>query len=71
MIVGAKLGLTSKAKQEQMNVDEPLYGWLSHDMHDTGEPLVCQIDSSSRVANPKSPFFSGKTYPVRMSRLRG
>ncbi|MEC7102407.1 MAG: 4-oxalocrotonate decarboxylase, partial [Actinomycetota bacterium] len=42
VIVGAKLGLTSKAKQEQMNVDEPLYGWLSHDMHiDTGEPLVC------------------------------
>jgi len=42
VIVGAKLGLTSKAKQKQMNVDEPLYGWLSHDMHiDTGEPLVC------------------------------
>jgi 2-oxo-3-hexenedioate decarboxylase len=31
-IVGAKLGLTSSAKQEQMNVDEPLYGWLTSDM---------------------------------------
>lgn len=27
-IVGAKLGLTSKAKQEQMGVEEPVFGWL-------------------------------------------
>jgi len=27
-IVGAKLGLTSRAKQTQMGVDEPIYGWL-------------------------------------------
>ena len=27
-IAGAKLGLTSKAKQEQMGVDEPAYGWV-------------------------------------------
>jgi 2-keto-4-pentenoate hydratase len=27
-VVAAKLGLTSRAKQEQMNVGEPLYGWL-------------------------------------------
>jgi 2-oxo-3-hexenedioate decarboxylase len=31
-IVGAKLGLTSKAKQERMQVSEPLYGWLTSDM---------------------------------------
>jgi len=31
-VVGAKLGLTSRAKQERMNVDEPLYGWLTSDM---------------------------------------
>jgi 2-oxo-3-hexenedioate decarboxylase len=31
-IVGAKLGLTSRAKQQRMNVDEPLYGWLTSDM---------------------------------------
>jgi 2-keto-4-pentenoate hydratase len=24
----AKLGLTSRAKQQQMGVDEPLYGWF-------------------------------------------
>ena len=30
--VVAKLGLTSPAKQQQMNVDEPLYGWLTPDM---------------------------------------
>lgn len=27
-LAGAKLGLTSKAKQEQMNVSEPAYGWV-------------------------------------------
>ena len=27
-LAGAKLGLTSRAKQEQMGVDEPAYGWV-------------------------------------------
>ena len=27
-LAGAKLGLTSVAKQEQMGVDEPCYGWV-------------------------------------------
>jgi len=27
-LAGAKLGLTSSAKQEQMGVDEPVYGWV-------------------------------------------
>lgn len=27
-LAGAKLGLTSKAKQQQMGVDEPAYGWV-------------------------------------------
>lgn len=40
--VGAKLGLTSAAKQKQMNVSEPLYGVLTDDMRiDTGEVLEC------------------------------
>lgn len=42
VIVGAKLGLTSVAKQRQMKVDEPLYGWLTSDMQiDTGAVLEC------------------------------
>ena len=28
-LVGAKLGLTSVAKQQQMGVDEPAYGWVT------------------------------------------
>lgn len=41
-IVGAKLGLTSLAKQRQMNVHEPLYGWLTGDMAiDVGQALRC------------------------------
>ncbi len=42
LIVGAKLGLTSAAKQRQMKVNEPLYGWLTSDMQiDTGAVLEC------------------------------
>jgi 2-oxo-3-hexenedioate decarboxylase len=49
IVVGAKLGLTSAAKQKQMNVDEPLYGVLTDDMRiDTGEELVC-----SRFIQPR------------------
>ena len=41
-IVGAKLGLTSVAKQRQMKVDQPLYGWLTDDMQiDVGQPVEC------------------------------
>ncbi|MFC8662272.1 2-keto-4-pentenoate hydratase [Streptomyces sp. NPDC057199] len=48
-VVGAKLGLTSRAKQQQMNVDEPLYGWLTSDMViDVGEPL-----NTSRYIQPR------------------
>ncbi|HVB45897.1 MAG TPA: fumarylacetoacetate hydrolase family protein [Streptosporangiaceae bacterium] len=43
-LVGAKLGLTSVAKQRQMNVDEPLYGWLTGDMAiDVGQSLRCDL----------------------------
>ena len=31
-LIGAKLGLTSRAKQEAMNVAEPLYGWITSGM---------------------------------------
>jgi 2-keto-4-pentenoate hydratase len=42
-IAGAKLGLTSAAKQRQMKVAEPLYGWLTGDMAvDVGQPLRCE-----------------------------
>lgn len=43
-IVGAKLGLTSRAKQVQMNVFEPLYGRLfSGGVHLSSEPV--KVDS--------------------------
>lgn len=31
-IVGAKLGLTSRAKQQEMGIAEPIYGWLTDRM---------------------------------------
>ena len=49
-VVGAKLGLTSEAKQKQMNVGEPLYGWLTDDMRiEPGEPLVVDRFIQPRV----------------------
>jgi 2-oxo-3-hexenedioate decarboxylase len=41
-LAGAKLGLTSDAKQEQMGVDEPVYGWVpaSSVLTDGSAPLA-------------------------------
>ena len=49
-IVAAKLGLTSRAKQEQMGVSEALYGWFT-DRHrlNPGEPL-----DSGRLIQPRA-----------------
>lgn len=59
-LVGAKLGLTSAAKQRQMNVDEPLYGWLTDDMCiDTGEALVCDRFIQPRC-EPEIAFLLGR-----------
>lgn len=39
-LIGAKLGLTSRAKQEAMGVSDPLYGWLTSAMvHYGGRPV--------------------------------
>lgn len=48
-IVGAKLGLTSRAKQQQMNVDVPIVGWLT-DQHrlERGRPIP-----ADRFIHPK------------------
>lgn len=39
-VVGAKLGLTSRAKQQAMGVADPLYGWITDSMISPyGEPV--------------------------------
>ena len=48
-LMGAKLGLTSKAKMTQMKVDRPLYGWLTTDM---------QVDAGQTVRCEAAPFLS-------------
>ena len=59
-IVGAKLGLTSAAKQKQMNVDRPLYGWLTSDMQvDTGAAVRCDSYIQPRV-EPEIAFLLGR-----------
>lgn len=56
----AKLGLTSRAKQVQMSVDEPLYGWfLSGSQLDLGEPLVVDSLIQPRV-EPEIGFLIGR-----------
>lgn len=58
-VVAAKLGLTSRAKQEQMNVIEPLYGWLTDAMQlDVGEPIPCGELIQPRV-EPEIAFLLG------------
>ena len=55
----AKLGLTSRAKQQQMNVDEPLYGWYVRGAAlDVGEPLDTAQYIQPRV-EPELAFLLG------------
>lgn len=59
-VVGAKLGLTSRAKQQQMSVDEPLYGWLTDAMvHPAQEPLPMDRLIHPRV-EPEIAFLLGE-----------
>jgi 2-oxo-3-hexenedioate decarboxylase len=59
-LTGAKLGLTSRAKQEAMGVAEPLYGWVTSGMiADYGEP----VDRASLIhprAEPEIAFLLGR-----------
>lgn len=49
LVVGAKLGLTSKAKQTAMHVDQPVYGVLTSGMVlDFEQPLDC-----SKLIHPR------------------
>jgi len=56
----AKLGLTSKAKQQQMHVDSPLSGWLPPGSRlGPGEPLVAADLIEPRV-EPEIAFVLGR-----------
>jgi len=58
-VVGYKLGLTSRAKQAQMNVAEPLFGVLTDAMQlDVGEPLPTGRHIQPRV-EPEIAFVMG------------
>jgi 2-oxo-3-hexenedioate decarboxylase len=60
IVVGAKLGLTSVAKQLQMNVNSPLYGWLTDDMVlDSGHDLDCASYIQPRC-EPEIAFILGR-----------
>ena len=59
-VIGAKLGLTSRAKQEAMGVHEPLYGWLTSGMvQPHGEPLPLGELIHPRV-EPEIAFLIGR-----------
>lgn len=60
-IVGAKLGLTSKAKQAAMSVDQPVYGVLTSGMAlEFEQPLVCAGLIHPRV-EPEIVFVLGES----------
>ncbi|HHC07914.1 MAG TPA: 4-oxalocrotonate decarboxylase [Actinobacteria bacterium] len=59
-VTALKLGLTSRAKQTQMGVDEPLYGWLTASMAlDVGEELDTDALIQPR-AEPEIAFLIGR-----------
>jgi 2-oxo-3-hexenedioate decarboxylase len=62
-IVGAKLGLTSAAKQRQMEVDQPLYGRLTSDMILESDQV--DLDAFIHVrAEPEIAFLIGREIPT-------
>jgi 2-oxo-3-hexenedioate decarboxylase len=59
-VEAAKLGLTSKAKQQQMNVDEPSYGWLlAGSRLGPGEALIASKLIQPRV-EPEIAFLTSR-----------
>jgi 2-oxo-3-hexenedioate decarboxylase len=59
-LVGAKLGLTSRVKQQVMNVDAPLYGWVTDGMLlAPGEPVELGRFIHPR-AEPEIAFWLGR-----------
>jgi 2-oxo-3-hexenedioate decarboxylase len=59
-LVGAKLGLTSRVKQQVMKVDSPLYGWVTSSMlAPYGEPLDLANFIHPRV-EPEIAFLLGR-----------
>ena len=56
-IAAAKLGLTSTAKQQQMSVSEPLYGWMTEEMRLAGTVRVA--DYIQPRAEPEVAFVMG------------
>lgn len=63
-LVGAKLGLTSRAKQLAMNVDSPLYGFVTSGMLATyGEPVELSTLIHPRV-EPEIAFLISRDIPT-------
>jgi len=63
-LVGAKLGLTSRVKQREMSVDQPLYGMVTSGMlAPFGEPLDVAAFIHPRV-EPEIAFLIGRDVPA-------
>lgn len=59
-LTGVKLGVTSKAKQRQVNVDSPSTAWLTDAMYlPPGEPIECEEMIHPRV-EPEIAFVMGE-----------
>jgi 2-oxo-3-hexenedioate decarboxylase len=59
-LVGAKLGLTSRAKQQSMGVHEPIYAWLTHRMVVPLEAPLAVGDLIHPRAEPEIVFLLGR-----------
>lgn len=60
-VVGAKLGLTSAAKQQRMNVDQPIVGFLTDAMRVTVDSLAkdARVWAQPRI-EPEIAFLTGR-----------
>jgi 2-oxo-3-hexenedioate decarboxylase len=66
-LVGAKLGLTSEAKQRAMGVDEPIFGWLTDAMALVPRTRLTVTDLIHPRAEPEIAFVLGDDLAGGMS----
>jgi 2-oxo-3-hexenedioate decarboxylase len=69
-VVGAKLGLTSAAKQQRMNVDQPIVGFLTDTMHVEPDTLAqAMLDWAQPRIEPEIAFVTARplSFPLTLT----
>lgn len=68
--IGWKMGLTSEAKRKQMNLDSPLYGFLTDQMHVKNNSEFNMTKQIHCKIEPEIAFLMSKDLPSKVTRAQ-